>query len=66
MFWDFFSLGQKYLFMRGQIAYAIAEARIEVLPPFFVAICIICIFAGNNKKGGVLVFILDTPIRTFS
>ena len=52
--------------MRGQIAYAIAEARIEVSPPFFVAICIICIFAGNNKKGGVLVFILDTPIRTLS
>ena len=52
--------------MRGQIAYTIAEAGIEVLPPFFVAICIICIFAGNNKKDGVLVFILDTPIRTFS
>ena len=52
--------------MRGQIAYAIAEARIEVSPPFFVAICIICIYARNNKKSGVLVFILDTPTMAFS
>ena len=54
------SRGGKPLYMRGQIAYAIAEAGIEVLPPFFVAICIICIFAGNKKKGVVLFFFL-TP-----
>ena len=52
--------------MRGQIAYAIAEAGIEVLPPFLLQYVLFVYMPETIKKVGVLVFILDTPTRAFS
>ena len=52
--------------MRGQIAYAIAEAGIEVLPQILLQY-VLCVYMPETiKKVGVLVFILDTPTRAFS
>ena len=52
--------------MRGQIASAIAEAGIEVLPPFLLQFVLFVYMPETIKKVGVLVFILDTPTRAFS
>ena len=47
--------------MRGQIAYAIAEAGIEVLPQFYLQYVFFVYLPETIKEVGVLVFILDTP-----
>ena len=52
--------------MRGQIASAIAEAGIEVLPPFLLQYVLFVSMPETMKKVGVLVLILDTPTRPFS
>ena len=52
--------------MRGQIAYAIVEAGIEVLPQFLLQYVLLVYMPETINKVGVLVFILDTPTRAFS